>query len=90
MKRGYYVAEVVEEYLAIAWDAAACRGAPTESFFPIDTGQRVEELARALSDAYCRACPIMVECKEWALRHESEGIWAGLTPRARRAIRKAG
>ena len=81
-----------------AWKAAAaCRGYPTEWWFPpcgdTDTtentdraefnGQAAEDAARAV--AICRSCPAASECLAYGLR-EKFGIFGGKTPRERRRI----
>lgn len=43
---------------------------------------------RALLQDTCRRCPILLQCRDWALRHEEYGFWAGTTPRERVALRK--
>lgn len=68
-------------------DDALCREVGTEIFFP-DKGTTAEE-ARSI----CRACPVRYECLSHALHLEANGvwqvtgIWGGLTPRERRALR---
>lgn len=42
-------------------------------------------LARRL----CRACPVATDCLEYALRHDERyGIWGGLDPVERAALRR--
>lgn len=36
----------------------------------------------------CNECPVMVECLNYALHHESYGIWGGLTERERQTMRR--
>lgn len=36
----------------------------------------------------CAACPLLVACAEWAIAHERDYLWGGLTPGERVAIRK--
>lgn len=35
----------------------------------------------------CGECWIRVECAEWAIHHEGDGFWGGLTPKEREAVR---
>jgi WhiB family redox-sensing transcriptional regulator len=67
-------------------DDAACRGAGTAAFFSRDP------LAEAAAVRVCHGCPVMAECREWALAHETLvplndqfGVWGGLTHEQRRA-----
>lgn len=58
---------------------AACRGVPTEVFFPLIANADAVALARS----YCDCCPVRGECAE---EGRSEfGIWAG-TPEVDRGI----
>lgn len=38
---------------------------------------------------FCSTCPLLVECAEYAIRHEQHGFWGGTTPNERRNIRKS-
>lgn len=64
---------------------ANCIGADPESFFPEHDGHGPN--ARA-AKRVCGSCAIQAECFEWALRHESYGIWGGSTDQERRLVRK--
>lgn len=70
-----------------AWTArAACRGhLEPELWWP--DANNIRSIRRAL--AVCRTCPVLAECREWALKHmpDSEGIAGGLTGPQRRALR---
>ncbi len=68
----------------MTWDEAACRGKPTEWWFPEPGGW-----ARAPALGLCRACPIRSECLEWALEHHEAGVWGGTSKRERERIRTA-
>lgn len=65
-------------------DLAACRGRPTEIWFPRGA---VHDWRQA--SAVCEVCPVQVDCREYALEHEATidgtGMWGGLTPAERRA-----
>lgn len=66
---------------------AACRAADPELFFPIsEQGPGALQIAEAT--AICRGCPVRDLCLSYALATGQEaGIWGGLTPRQRRALR---
>lgn len=36
----------------------------------------------------CRACPVLAECRTWALAHDEVGIWGAMTPEQRRRARQ--
>ncbi|MEV8633356.1 WhiB family transcriptional regulator [Streptosporangium sp. NPDC051023] len=62
----------------------ACRASDPELFFPL--AQSAEQEARA--KAVCSGCPVLAECRAYALRvAEPEGIWGGLTVQERRSLR---
>jgi WhiB family redox-sensing transcriptional regulator len=64
------------------WQAEAeCRGARRDLFFPEEG-----ELPSPVAIAMCWRCPIRKRCLEWALAHEEEGIWGGLTDSQREEI----
>jgi len=69
----------------VEWFAdAACRGEPTDVFFPTSDAQ-----AQAAKQI-CAACPVREECLEFALESRpADGVWGGLTPIERhRLIRR--
>lgn len=44
---------------------------------------------RLYAKRICRGCPVMAECLQWALEHdEQEGVWGGLDPNERAALRR--
>lgn len=55
-----------------------------DAFFP-DKGKIGPELAWALEA--CRTCPIQIQCAEYGIKYESEGIWGGLTSGTRKRLR---
>jgi len=68
---------------------AACRGADAAYFFaPSHFEKRREKDAReAVAKAICMRCPVLVECREYALAiREAHGIWGGLNEMERRAL----
>jgi len=74
---------------SVEWmDEAVCTTVGTEPFFP-EKGQNP-----APAVAVCRACPVRVECLNYALELEQSGvwnvtgIWGGLTARERRNLRR--
>lgn len=62
-------------------DRAACLGLPSDLFFPDDSGSN--SLAEG-AKAVCVTCPVLHECREWALEHERKyGVAGGMTPNER-------
>ena len=72
----------------VEWmNRAACSGGRVDLWMQ-EPGNRASEAIRI-----CRTCPVQTECLEYALATASQcfegtGIWGGLTPKERRAIRK--
>ena len=73
----------------VSWhEAAACRDADPDLFFPIGTAgpalHQIEEAKRI-----CRACPALAPCLAWALDHGvGSGVWGGTTESERRVLRQ--
>lgn len=68
---------------------AACRGEDSSYFFaPSYFEKRWEKDAReAVAKAICTRCPVLVECREYALDvREGHGIWGGLNEMERRML----
>jgi WhiB family transcriptional regulator, redox-sensing transcriptional regulator len=82
--------------LQIGWQyRAACKGPQSNLFFAPNHLERKEErLTReAAAKAICRTCPVLAECREYALLvREPHGIWGGLNEYERRQLlaRQAG
>jgi len=82
--------------LQIGWQyRAACKGPVSNLFFAPNHLERKEQrLAReAAAKAICRTCPVLTECREYALLvREPHGIWGGLNEYERRQLlaRRAG
>lgn len=58
---------------------AACRDEDPELFFPIgNTGPALVQIEDA--KAVCRRCPVIDDCRAWALAAgEKAGVWGGLS-----------
>ncbi len=70
-------------------EKAACRGPLGAVFFPPPiTERKREKLAReAKAKDICRDCPVLVECRRYALSiREPHGVWGGLSEQERRAL----
>jgi WhiB family redox-sensing transcriptional regulator len=66
-----------------------CRGNHSYLFFPPSSVERKEERERreAKAKAICSACPVKIDCLEFALEiREPYGIWGGLTETERRQM----
>ena len=53
----------------------ACKGVDVEVFFPRSAISAAVEYAKG----YCRCCPIISECLNYAIDNDLDGIWGGTT-----------
>ena len=72
-------------YEDVEWHAAACKGVLVDLFY-------LETLSESLIHTptlrrICRDCPILEDCREYALEHEVHGFWGGLTATERQKLR---
>lgn len=74
----------------LVWqEHAACRGPLGAVFFPPPTTERKrEKLAReARAKEICHACPVVNECRAYAIEiREPHGVWGGLSEQERRLL----
>lgn len=64
---------------------AKCKEIGLEFFFPeVSAVPEETKMVKRL----CNSCPVLELCREWGLHHERHGIWGGLSPLQRKAIRK--
>jgi len=82
------VSEYSERFFKVL-DQAACHSMPNEMFYPEHNQRKLEKEAISLARAVCLKCPIYQECYDHSIRHEEFGLWAGMSPHQRRAIRTA-
>lgn len=73
---------------AFLWEwqqQGSCRQANPEIFFHPDGERGPSSQAReARAVAICRACPVILECREHALRvREPYGVWGGMSEKDR-------
>lgn len=80
------------QWLPDGWEAdAACLGADLNLFYaPNYFERRLVKVAReAKAKTFCRACPVLERCREYALESgEDHGVWGGLNEMERRRIRR--
>ena len=66
-------------------DRAACRGVDLATFFNV-VNWRLKDRTIV---AYCLRCPVLAECREYAIADpDIEGLWAGTMPSDRKRIRR--
>jgi WhiB family transcriptional regulator, redox-sensing transcriptional regulator len=63
---------------------AACRGRDSRLFFP--NTPNVEQKALK-AKRICHTCPVLVQCRKWALeQREAWGVWGGMSEEDRKAF----
>ncbi len=78
-----------EDHSRHAWRRlAACRDEDTDLFFP--NGETGEALTQAeAAKAICAACPVRLECLDFALTtNQPYGIFGGLNESERKSLRR--
>lgn len=78
------IAVLFRDGVDLSWqDRALCAETNPDEFFP-NKGRSTKEAKRV-----CAACEVRAECLNYALENgEAWGIWGGLAPRERQAIRR--
>jgi WhiB family transcriptional regulator, redox-sensing transcriptional regulator len=62
----------------------SCRRLPPEVFFPEDSGRTGLRAREERAKQVCRACPVLVQCREHALSvRETHGVWGAMSARDR-------
>lgn len=73
-------------------EEAACKGHPARFWFPVVIPNLRRQSAPdpyAYGRTICAGCPVAAECLAYALEaNEREGLWGGLAPGERHALRK--
>ncbi len=80
----------------ILWDAggwrrrAACRMTGSDLFFPVGERDEAAVAQTAAAKQVCARCRVRLHCLTYALvANPEDGIWGGLSPSERRALRRA-
>jgi WhiB family redox-sensing transcriptional regulator len=74
-------------------NSALCRGNHAHLFFPPSTFERKDDRERRemRAKAICNVCPVMSECRTYAVAiREPFGIWGGMTENDRKQLAPAG
>lgn len=64
---------------------ANCAGTDNAAWFPESGGEYNNNMLSRI----CGACPVVVECYNYALAYDMHGYWAGTTAAQRRRVRRA-
>lgn len=76
------------EYARPWQERGVCHGDDNALFFGPESERKGARLRRELrAKAMCRTCPVMIQCRDHALRvDEPCGIWGGLTEEERALV----
>ncbi|MGH8922934.1 MAG: WhiB family transcriptional regulator [Actinomycetes bacterium] len=83
------IAELMAQPAPGAWAAQGrCRDTDPELHQPTGAEDSIgyRRQARA-AKAVCRSCPVLAECRDWAMATDETGIWGATTPAQRRRER---
>lgn len=64
-----------------------CREIGSEFFFPPED-KETDTSVYSFGKIICSGCGVKSTCLDWAVRHEGYGLWGGMTPRERMAVRR--
>ncbi|MBO4236839.1 transcription factor WhiB [Pseudonocardia alni] len=74
----------------MGWRAGAvCRDVDPELFFPTPTNGAALAAAERQALAVCALCPVLADCRSWAIAEQPHGVAGGLTEDERRRARRA-
>jgi WhiB family transcriptional regulator, redox-sensing transcriptional regulator len=67
----------------------ACEGEDVEIFF-VEPSEPDYRRATTEAKEFCKRCPYVAECFEWALKNNEMGVWGGTTERERASMKRKG
>ena len=70
------------------YEAPSCATVGGDFWFPEIVQGKMSYVDGQYAKSICRGCPHRRECAEWGILKENYGIWGGLAPRERFAIRQ--
>jgi WhiB family redox-sensing transcriptional regulator len=63
----------------------SCADQDPELFFPIGTGPAAGGQVQQ-AKAVCGRCPVSMQCLQWAMDTQQQGVWGGMTDDERRRL----
>ena len=70
------------------YENPSCAQVGGDFWFPEKADGSMNTVEMAMEKSICQSCPHKVECVEWGVKKELHGIWGGLVPKEREAIRR--
>lgn len=71
----------------IQFEAPLCASIGNDFWYPEKEDGFIGQKGLRLAKSICSQCNHKTECAEWGINREVHGIWGGLAPRERQAIR---
>lgn len=72
-------------FIDVPWQDAACAGLDVDLFYM--ENQAEAALVTPTLRRMCKACPILVPCREYSMWQEPQGFWGGMTASERSRFR---
>jgi hypothetical protein len=69
------------------YENPSCAGVGGDFWFPEKADGSLNTIEMVMAKTICQSCPHKTECAEWGIAKEVHGIWGGLVPKERFAIR---
>ena len=69
------------------YENPSCATVGGDFWFPEKADGSMNTVEMQMAKSICRSCPHRSECAEWGIQKEVHGIWGGLVPKERFAIR---
>ena len=69
------------------YENPSCAEVGGDFWFPEKADGSMNTVEMVMAKSICRSCPHKAECAEWGIKKEVHGIWGGLVPKERFAIR---
>lgn len=69
------------------YENPACAEVGGDFWFPEKSDGLMNTAEMRMAISICGKCPHQSECAEWGIENEDHGIWGGLVPKKRYAIK---
>lgn len=82
----------LQKKIARAKSIPPCQTTDPELWFGVpEYGNSFDQISYTAAKQFCNRCPVQEACLQYALKApETHGVWGGLSPKERQAMRNAG
>jgi WhiB family redox-sensing transcriptional regulator len=70
----------------LSWEGAKCIGENVDNFVSDEKGHR-KKLVEFAAKQFCKTCPLITPCREFAVAHNTKGVWGGMNEEERKNFR---